>query len=207
VIREAGATIREVSRPALRRAGLKPADVIVAIDGHAVRNLADLRRLLSRRRPGDRVTLAVRHGGATRTVRVTTAQDPTQKRTILGVTVATATRIGKLPVPVRINAGKVGGPSAGVAFALQVMEELGRDVDHGLKVAATGTIEADGSVGAIGGVKQKTIGARQAKVDVFLVPAGDNARVARRYADGLRVVPVETFRQALRVLATPVRRN
>jgi PDZ domain-containing protein len=107
-----------------------------------------------------------------------------------------------LPVPVRIDAGGVGGPSAGLAFALDILQELGRNVVHGRRVAATGEINADGSVGPIGGIKQKTIGARRAHVDVFLVPAGDNAREARRYAHGLRIVPVETFPQALHALAT-----
>ena len=108
----------------------------------------------------------------------------------------------KLPVPVKIDAGDVGGPSAGLAFALDIMEELGRNVDHGHKVAATGELALDGTVGPIGGVKQKTIGARKADVDVFLVPAGENATEARRYADGLRIVPVKNFPQALRALAT-----
>ncbi len=82
------------------------------------------------------------------------------------------------------------------------MEELGRDVDGGMRVAATGTISLDGAVGPVGGLKQKTLGARRAGVDVFLVPAGDNAREAAHYADGLKIVPVHSFRQALRALAT-----
>ena len=98
-----------------------------------------------------------------------------------------------LPFKVRIDAGNVGGPSAGLAFALEVMEELGRDVVHGHRVAATGEIFPDGSVGPIGGIKQKTIGARQAHVDAFLVPAGDNARDAQKHAAGLRILPVENF--------------
>ena len=73
---------------------------------------------------------------------------------------------------------------------------------RGYKVAATGQIEPDGSVLPIGGVKQKTIGVRRAGVDVFLVPAGDNAKEARNYAEGVRVIPVESFRQALHALAT-----
>jgi len=108
----------------------------------------------------------------------------------------------RLPLKVRIDAGGVGGPSAGLAFALEVLEQLGRNVTHGHRVAATGEIFADGTVGPIGGIKQKTIGARRAHVDAFLVPAGDNAREARRYAHGLRIIPVETFPQALRALAT-----
>ena len=105
-------------------------------------------------------------------------------------------------VNVSIDANGVGGPSAGLAFALDVMEELGRNVDGGHKIAATGEIFLDGPVGPIGGVKQKTIGARRAGVDAFLVPAGDNAREARKYAHGLRIIPVKSFQQALRALAT-----
>jgi PDZ domain-containing protein len=82
------------------------------------------------------------------------------------------------------------------------MEELGRDVDRGHKVAATGEIFLDGRVGPVGALKQKTIGARKAGVDVFFVPAGENAREARRYAKSLRIVAVETFPQVLRTLAT-----
>jgi PDZ domain-containing protein len=108
----------------------------------------------------------------------------------------------KLPVPIMIDAGGVGGPSAGLAFALDIVRELGRNVTHGHKIAATGEIALDGSVGPIGGVKQKTLGARKAGVDAFLVPAGENAREAQRYADGLRIIPVKNFPQALRALAT-----
>ena len=96
----------------------------------------------------------------------------------------------------------MGGPSAGLAFALDVLEELGRNVDGGHRIAATGEIFLNGSVGPIGGIKQKTIGARHAGVDAFLVPAGDNAREARKYAHGLRIIPVKSFQQALRALAT-----
>ena len=94
----------------------------------------------------------------------------------------------RLPLDVSIDAGNIGGPSAGLAFALDVMEKLGRDVDGGRKVAATGELSLDGSVHRIGGIKQKTIGARAADVDVFLVPV-ENAAEARAHADGLRIVP------------------
>jgi Lon-like protease len=83
-----------------------------------------------------------------------------------------------------------------------VMEELGKKVDRGYRIAATGQIEPDGTVTEIGGVKQKTFGVREAKADLFLVPAGDNAKEAKRYARGLRIVPVKSFQQALQALAT-----
>ena len=71
-----------------------------------------------------------------------------------------------------------------------------------IKVVATGEMELDGTVGPIGGVKQKTYGARRAGADVFLVPAGENAAEARRYAGNLRIIPVESFQQALSALST-----
>ena len=79
---------------------------------------------------------------------------------------------------------------------------MGRDVDHGHKIAATGQIELDGTVTPIGGIRQKTIGVRRSGIDIFLVPAGDNVSEARRYAHGLRIVAVKSFQQALRTLAT-----
>jgi Lon-like protease len=131
----------------------------------------------------------------------TVVSDQPPRRPVVGIFLETALDI-QLPFKVRIDAGNIGGPSAGLAFALEVMEELGRNVVHGHRVAATGEIFADGSVGPIGGIKQKTIGAREAGVDAFLVPAGENARDARKHADGLRIIPVESFPQALRALAT-----
>jgi PDZ domain-containing protein len=108
----------------------------------------------------------------------------------------------KLPIRVSIDAGNVGGPSAGLAFALEVMQKLGRNVTHGYRVAATGEIELNGDVSPIGGVRQKVADAHKADVDVLLVPAGENAKVARHYATKhLRVIPVRTFGQALEALA------
>ena len=96
----------------------------------------------------------------------------------------------------------MGGPSAGLPFALEVLQKLGRDVDHGRRVVATGEIELDGTVAPIGGVKQKVFGARKAGADLFLVPAGETTEEARRYAGNLRIVPVESFQQALSALRT-----
>jgi PDZ domain-containing protein len=186
---------------------LVPGDVIVSVDGHRVRTTDQARALLRRHRPGDVVDIGVRNGEGLRTVTLKTIADPQNPAVpIVGVLLQQAAHI-QLPFPVTIDTGNIGGPSAGLAFALEVMEKLGRDVDRGHKVAATGEIFLDGAVGPIGGVKQKTIGARQSGVDILLVPAGDNARIARRYAGPMRVVPVKSFRQALRALATlPPRR-
>ena len=107
----------------------------------------------------------------------------------------------ELPIDVDIDLGRVGGPSAGLPFALEIARQLGRNVTHGCRIAATGELALDGSVLPIGGIEQKTIGVRRAGVDFFLVP-GENAAGARESADGVRVIPVDSFQQALRELAT-----
>lgn len=201
-LRPTGALISDVADGSPAAGKLEPTDVVIAVDGKRVRQTSALRRLIGARRPGDPVRLSVRGATGLRQVTLRTVADPHDpSRPIIGVIVLQETQV-KLPIPVKINAGSIGGPSAGLAFALDVLEELGRDVDRGYRVAATGQLEPDGSVVPIGAVKQKTIGVRRAEVDVFLVPAGDNAREARKYAEGVRIVPVKSFRQALHALAT-----
>jgi PDZ domain-containing protein len=181
---------------------LRPGDVILSVDGKRVFTRLDLHAVVSRKHVGNRITLRVRRGHKTLTVTLRLAGDPMdERRPVIGILVSPALEV-KLPFEVRFDIGNVGGPSAGLAFALELLELRGRDVDRGYRVAATGELAPDGTVGPIGGVKQKTLGAREAGVDAFLVPAGENAQEARRYADGLRIIPVESFRQALRALAT-----
>ena len=181
---------------------LDPNDVIVGVNGVPVRTPAALRREIRRVDPGDDLRLTLRRGGKTEDVTVRTVSDPQDaSRTVVGILVDQDAEID-LPVEVDIDLGRVGGPSAGLPFALEIARQLGRDVTHGCRIAATGALALDGTVIPIGGVKQKTIGARRADVDLFLVPVGQNARDARSNADGLPIVPVESFQQALRKLTT-----
>ena len=207
VARPTGVLVTAIDATAPAAGKLRPTDLITAVDGKAVLTIAHLRAAMAVKRPGDTVTYGVRRGSQVAQVTLLTvaaANDP--KRAIAGFAPEQGSEV-KLPVAVRIDAGEVGGPSAGLAFALGVLEELGRDVDRGTVVAATGEIFLDGAVGPVGGIEQKTLGARRAGAQVFLVPAGDNAAEARRYAGGMRVVPVESFRQALSALATPARKS
>jgi PDZ domain-containing protein len=165
--------------------------------------------VLAQHRPGDVVRIGVLRGDKRLDFRVKTIPDDLNpQRPLIGFAPVEVVH-ARLPVPVHFDLQRdVGGPSAGLAFALEIMEQRGRDIDHGMKLAATGEIQLDGSVTSIGGIKQKTIGARKAGVDAFLVPVdGDNAKVAKRYAHGLRIVPVKTFQQALRALATLPRKS
>jgi PDZ domain-containing protein len=201
----AGALVEAVIPDTPAAGVLRATDVIVEADGKVVRTPGDLRRALEPVEPGDEVTVEYVRDEKRETATLETIPARGQPgRAAIGVFVSQEADI-ELPVDVTIDSGSIGGPSAGLPFALEILEKLGRDVDHGLNVAATGEIELDGTVAPVGGLKQKTIGAKKAGVDVFLVPAGDNAQEARRYANGLKIVPVKSFQQALRALATAAR--
>jgi PDZ domain-containing protein len=181
---------------------LRTGDVIVAAEGDAVRTAAQLRATIATLEPGDELHMRVRRARKTVALTVKTVPSPDDAdQALVGIRIAQDATV-TLPRRVTIDLGDIGGPSAGLPFALQVYQELGTDVDRGLRVAATGEIQLDGSIGSVGGLKQKTVSVRNADADVFLVPAGENAATALRYAGDLRVIPVESFRQALRALET-----
>ena len=180
---------------------LEIGDVIVRANGSEIRTTVQLRDVMEKVPPGRGVRLVVDRGDKRQEVTVDTRADPTDpERAVFGVQIEQSAHI-ELPVPVKIEAGNIGGPSAGLAFALDIVDELGRDLDRGRTVVATGAIQINGKVDPIGGIQQKTIGARQAGADLFLVPDA-NAAEARRYADGLRIVAVSNFKESLSALAT-----
>ncbi len=197
-----GAIVIGVASDAPAAGKIEGGDVIVAVDGRPVRTPDELRREIGRRRPGESVRLTVQRDGKRLELAVDTIPSPEEpSRPIVGIQVDQRADID-LPLDVDIDLGRVGGPSAGLPFALEIARMLGRDVTHDCDVAATGELAIDGSVLSVGGLKQKTIGALRAGVDLFLVPAGENTDEARKHAAGLPVIPVESYQQALRALAT-----
>lgn len=197
-----GALVVGVASDVPAAATLETGDVIVAVDDTEIRTPGELRTEIGRRQPGDDVRLTVRRVGERRELTVRTVPNPADPTTpIVGIQVDQEAKID-LPFKVDIDLGRVGGPSAGLPFALEIARMLGRDVTHGCKVAATGALALDGTVLTVGGLKQKTIGVRKTGVDLFLVPVGENAEDARDHAGGVRIVPVESFQQALRTLTT-----
>ena len=197
-----GALVTGVFAETPAQGTLRTGDVVLAVDGRRVRTTRALQEEVARRAPGDDVRLAVRRGDRTLQVTLGTIPNPNEPtRPFMGIQVDQAADI-ELPFEIDIDLGRVGGPSAGLPFALEIVRLLGEDVTGGCRIAATGELEFDGGVTPVGGIEQKTIGARRADVDAFLVPAGANAQEARAHAGGLRVLPVESFQQALRSLET-----
>jgi Lon-like protease len=194
-----GAEIDTVIPDAPASGTLRPGDVIVKLGRREIETPNDLRDAMEGVEPGEKVELTYRRsGGLTDATVGTQAATDDPDRAVIGVIVEQAASI-ELPIDVKIDAGPIGGPSAGLAFALDIVDELGADVDKGRRIVVTGELGLDGIVSAIGGVKQKAIGAKNAGADLFVVPA-DNAEEAREYAEGLDVVAVDDFDEALDAL-------
>ena len=201
VIKPTGVVVSQLIGGTHAICNLQPEDVVVAVDGKPTLTDAALYDALGRVEPGAVVKLRIKRGGRTLTVPVKTVEDPKTGRALVGFVPDQAATF-KLPLRVAIDSNGIGGPSAGLAFTLEVMQQLGHNVLHGHKVAATGEMELNGAVGPIGGIKQKTYGVRQAGADVFLVPAGQNARDARKFAGPVHIIAVHSLDQALHDLAT-----
>jgi PDZ domain-containing protein len=179
-------------------------DVVVAVDGTAVTTSDDAVEAVQRVEPGDDVELRFERDGEPRTVTVTAGANPDDPSSpFLGVLLADHF---DLPVTVDIDAGNIGGPSAGLLFALSIVDLLGEDdLTAGEVVAGTGTIDRDGNVGAIGGIRQKIVGAtdRDEPATVFLVPAGNfDEAVTAPVAREILLVPVATLDEAHDALTT-----
>jgi len=183
-----------------------PGDIVTGVDATTTLTPLQLITTVHAHRIGQVVRVHLLREGKASSVSVklspAAATGPARRFAAIGLAAIEQSAFVKLPRKVAIDAGRVGGPSAGLAFALEIAAQLGRNVTRGYRVAVTGALDLDGTVEPIGGVKQKTYGARAAHADVFLVPAGDNAKEARRFAHGLRIIPVRSFQQALRALST-----
>jgi Lon-like protease len=213
---EGGAEVVDLSPdfPA-QQAGINVGEIIEAVDGQLVCIQTDLSAVLMKAAPrGAKFQLRVRTPAVTnatkgspkspekiRTVEVGTKYVAEAKRAFLGVVLSPAKdKPCHLPFEVDINSGNVGGPSAGLAMTLAILDELTPgELTGGVKVATTGTIEADGTVGNIGGVRQKTAAVRAAGAKLFIVPI-DEVADATPHAGSMKVVGVRNLDDALAAL-------
>ncbi|WP_353112184.1 S16 family serine protease [Microbacterium sp.] len=178
---------------------LQQGDVIVAADGEKVTSAKVLRAHIQKAEANP-VELTVNRAGAEQKVRITPEKQVSDGVTawLVGVTLKTDY---SFPIDVKIQLDNVGGPSAGMMFALGIIDRLTPgELNGGKKVAGTGTIEADGTVGVIGGIRQKLYGARDAGAEYFLAPAGNCDEVVGHVPDGLKVFRTESLTQSLAAL-------
>ena len=184
--------IGQVAKDAPSAALLKAGAEIVTIDGKPVADSNAVRAGVGAHKPGERVALGLVRGGKPLTVTAQTRE--ADGRATVGVFLGIRF---EFPIDVRINAGNVGGPSAGTMFSLAVYDTLTPGpLTGGQKIAGTGTINAAGRVGPIGGIQQKLVGAHDGGATWFLAPADNCDEVVGHVPDGLRVVRIATFDEA-----------
>ncbi|MEV4774264.1 YlbL family protein [Microbacterium sp. LWH12-1.2] len=178
---------------------LEAGDVITAIGGEAVSSAKVLRQAIQDAE-GDPVELTVLRGGDEQTVSLTPEKRTEGDETtwLIGISLKTEY---DFPFEVAIQLDNVGGPSAGMMFALGIIDTLTPgELNGGAGIAGTGTIEADGTVGPIGGIRQKLYGARDAGAEYFLAPEANCADVIGHVPDGLQVIRTATLDESLDAL-------
>ncbi len=182
-------------------------DVLVSLEDpsgtvHALDRPSAPFTVVKRIAPGSKVLLTVLRNGKEVTVPITTS-GPEQGESFEGSKMGVYLDVNtELPIDVTIHLEKVGGPSAGLAFALGIIDELTEGgTTGGESIAATGSLSFAGDVVPIGGVKQKMYGALRDGSKWFLVPADNCDSVVGNEPDGLRVVPVKTLSQAADALS------
>jgi PDZ domain-containing protein len=178
---------------------LQVGDVIKSIDGEAVTLHDQVVSKVRQHKPGDMITVGFKRGTVDKTVTLKSVGGSDGVARI-GVQLQTNDLKYDFPVDVSIETGLVGGPSAGLAFTLALIDDLTEgELTGGRNVAVTGTIDAEGNVGPVGGVAQKTVTARKAGAIAFLVPPAEE-KDARKFAGKMQIIPVTTLADALTAL-------
>lgn len=192
-------TVVVVSDPGPSVGKLQAGDAVQAVNGRPVATVDEFTSYLKTTKPGQRVTVDFRRKNAPPgTAQITLGKHPDRGYGFLGVSVTDAPWA---PFAVDFNLANVGGPSAGLMFSLAVIDKLTTGNLAGSKsVAGTGTINADGSVGRIGGIVHKMIGARAAGATVFLVPAENCYEASADKLPGMQLVKVENLGGAVDAL-------
>jgi PDZ domain-containing protein len=194
-------TVASVNDPGPAAGKLQDGDAIDAVNGRPVANTDDFTRLLSETKPGDEIVVDYRRKNEPAgTTTITLGENPGKESGLVGVSVLT---VPWAPFSIDFNLANIGGPSAGLMFSLAVVDKLTTGDLNGSKfVAGTGSIDAEGTVGPIGGITHKMLAAREAGATVFLVPADNCAEAKSDPQDGLELVRVENLEGAVGALET-----
>jgi PDZ domain-containing protein len=185
--------------------GMQEGDIITHVDGKEAKTVQELSSYISGKKPGDKVKVSGTRGDKPFEATVPLISMPQTDRTGIGFQNDTVLKVTP-PDPVKFDFNDTGGPSAGLMMTLEIVAQLtGDDLSRGYRVAGTGTIAADGTVGQIGGIQYKLMAADKEKADYFLVPY-DKASLANWKLAGetvkklnlsLKLVQVSTLGEAL----------
>ena len=198
---EPGVLVAGLADSSAAKGKLEVGDVITDVDGTRVTDGDQLLAITKKHSVGDQITLTVNRNGNTAEVPVTLGK-PLADSGAPSIGISVVDSYAK-PFEINIGLKDVGGPSAGMAFALGIIDKLsGGNLTGGHSIAGTGTIDENGNVGAIGGVQQKVVGARDAGATAFLVPAGNCAEAVAAVPKGLRLAKVSTLAGAVDAIKT-----
>ena len=187
---------------------LKIGDVITKIDGKEINQIEEIRTSYAKKSIGDSLLITVERKDkngkvtpvTTRVILVENLDIEEKERPAIGILVGTSARF---PIDVDFNLPGVGGPSAGLIFAVGIVEKLTEeDLVRGRKIAGTGTITASGKVGGIGGIEEKMVGASRIGATIFIAPR-ENCPDIEHVPNGLKVIPVSTLSEAIEALRAP----
>lgn len=199
LIQSDGVEVMELIEGAPAATVLEPGDIITAVEGTSINVAQDIGELLADKRPGDVIELSILRGSENLDVSVeltSATDDPT--RTLVGILAQTVNP----QYPVDINSSNVGGPSAGLMYTLGIIDLLTPgELTHGHVVAGTGTMSPDGSVGGIGGIRQKVVAAEAAGAEIMLVPETNYDEALTAPRESMELVAIGSVDDALAVLA------
>ncbi len=173
-------------------------DVILAIDGEPIGSSREASRVIGGTPAGEPLEFRVRAADETHDIEVTKRRCTDDAGTPVGDPLVGVALVNQFPIDVAISSGDVGGPSAGLMFALGMYDLMTPgELTAGDTVAGTGTIDLEGNVGPIGGIRDKVVAAQRAGATVFLVPAANMGELDGLDLDGIQLIEVATFADAV----------
>lgn len=212
-----GIYVLSVQKDSKFKRAIRVGDTITKVDGHHYQNAQGYQKYIASKGVGQKITITYRHNGQTKRATAPLVKLSTSRAGIgIGLTddVKVTTKI-----PVKVDPGQIGGPSAGLMFSLQIYQQLTTtNLRRGRKIAGTGTIGPGGAVGEIGGIDKKIIAAKNAGATIFFAPYVKPTKAvlaleeghqtnyqvakatAKKYAPKMKVVPVTSFKQAVQYL-------
>jgi PDZ domain-containing protein len=202
-----GVIVQTVSSRSKAKWVLEAGDIIKQVDRVPVRKSSDLFSYLKGKRAGDVVTVAFSRDGNEKRKHIELIPlVHSEIKAGLGIVLSDYTEV-ETSRKVKMEAGEIGGPSAGLMFALEVFRQLQQeDITKGYHIAGTGTISRDGKVGQIGGIREKIAAVDEADMDIFFCPKDikpgdtnekDVLQEAEKYDYEVKIVPVETLEEAI----------
>lgn len=179
---------------------IKIGDILLKADGKVINDLNEYKNLVSSKNYGDVIRLTIKRDNKEKEIDIKVRKIDNKKLT--GISIVNIYEYEANP-SIKFNFEKdESGPSGGLMLTLSIYDKLvSNDITKGLKIVGTGTIDEDGNVGEIGGVKYKLMGAVKAKADVFLAPAGDNykecIKLKKEKNYNIKILEISTFKEAL----------